>query len=610
MKLRHLSLLVLTTITTSIHTKQHLATFFNPRSISRDAARDLVGWENYINKNITDKSVYGTLSITPEWTQTFRSNRMTSCLFGDSLIENSFVSSNEIVFNRKKSPVLKISGSQVNNRGPKDLLADYFYLPSDFESIIHFRPVIDNFIIDFGFYLGLDAWAKGLYFWLHAPFAHTRWDLNIDETIINVGVNNYASGYFAPSTIERGILLENFTDFINGKTLPNVDDIAFQELKFAQMSQKRLIKSRVAEIRTAVGWNFFAEDHYHVGFNGQLAFPTGLRPKSKFLFEPIVGNGHFWELGVGLSSHYTFWRNEDYTRHCMLYTDINITHLFTTRQARTFDLISAGPLSRYMLATEMTSPAINLRGNTGAIPSAQFNNEYLPVANITTLNVDVDITLQADIVLMFNYTSGNVSYDFGYNYWARSKENITLPQIESFTEGMFALKGDAQIFGFQFNTTNPIALSATESQATIHTGKNLPSTGTSDPILIQAAQHNPDIDFPQLATTNPASTPTVNIQIAPNNTTVSDQINTSIPPVFLTFNDIDVTDSGSHDSSSKLFAHIAYTSPTHKQWQPYIGVGGFVEFDHSPKHNNKNNNHFSTCGTSQWGLWLKTGATF
>lgn len=596
MKIRHLSLLVLTTITSQNEAKQHLATFFNPRSISRDAARDLAGWTNYINKNNNGSSVYGTMSLTPEWTQTFRNNRITSCLFGDSLFNSSS---------------LKISGSQVDNRGPKDLLADYFYLPSDFESTVQFKPVIDNFIIDFGFYLGLDAWAKGIYFWLHAPFAHTRWDLNINETVASPGVNSYSPGYFAPDSIERGTLLENFTDFVNGKTLPNIDAIAFEELKFAKMSTNRLVKSRVAEIRSGIGWNFFAEDDFHVGLNGQVAFPTGLRPKGIFLFEPIVGNAHFWELGFGLNGHYTFWKNQDLTRHWMFYVDLNVTHLFTTRQSRTFDLISAGPLSRYMLAAEMKTPAVNLRGDNGAVPVAQFNNEYLPVANITTLNVDVDITIQADLVFMFTYTSNNISYNFGYNYWGRSGESIKLQNIESFTEGVYTLKGDAQMFGFIRNTPTAVALSATESQATVYTGTNMPSTGSSDPIIIKAAQHNPDIDFPVLATTNPTTpAPPVALQYTPNNNVPTDQINTSIPPVFLTFNDIDVADSGSHDSSSKIFAHIAYTSVNHKQWQPYIGVGGFVEFDHSPKHNTSNNNTSSSCGASQWGVWIKTGATF
>ncbi len=599
MKFHHLSLLVLTTITINTTAKQHLATFFNPRSISRDAARDLAGWTNYINLNHDRESVYGAISITPEWTQTFRNNRITSCLFGDNLNYSS------------STPRLTISGSQVDDREQKDLLADYFYLPTDFESTVTFKPRIDNFIIDFGFYLGLDAWAKGLYFWLHAPFAHTRWDLNMTENVINPGVNGYDAGYFAPDPIDRGTLLEQFTDFTNGKTLPNINDIAFQELKFAKMSNDKLIKSRVAEIRTAVGWNFFAEDDFHVGFNGQLAFPTGLRPKGIFLFEPIVGNAHFWELGFGLSGHYTFWRNAELTRHWMFYVDVNVTHLFTTRQARAFDLLSAGSLSRYMLAMEMKTPTVNLKGADGAIPVSQFNNEYLPVANITTLNVNVDITLQADIVFMFTYTSGNMSYDIGYNYWGRSGENITLPQIESFTEGLYSLKGDAQTFGFIFNSPVTVPLSATESRATVHTGTNMPSTGSSDPLIIRAAQHNPDIDFPERATTNPtAPEPPIRIQFAPNNTNPSDQINTSIPPVFLTFTDIDVIDSGSHDSSSKLFAHIAYTSSHHKQWQPYVGIGGFVECDHSPKRNTSNNNSSSVCGASQWGLWLKTGARF
>src|SRR5690606_15011492 len=290
--------------------EQHLATFFNPRSISRDAARDLVGWANYINKNNTNASVYGALSITPEWTQTFRNNRITSCLFGNSLIDDGC------------SPYLNISGSEVSSRNAQDLLADYFYLPSDFESTVQFKPIIDNFIIDIGWYLGLDAWKKGFYFWLHAPLAHTRWDLNITENISNPGSNNYSAGYFAPSEISRSLLLEQFTDFVNGKTLPNINDIAFQELKYAEMSNKRLVKTRVAEIRTALGWNFYAQDDYHAGFNGQVAFPTGLRPKGEFLFEPIVGNGHFWELGFGLSAHYTFWKNRDETKKWLLYGDM------------------------------------------------------------------------------------------------------------------------------------------------------------------------------------------------------------------------------------------------------------------------------------------------
>lgn len=582
------------------HAEQPVATSFNTRSISRNAARDLAGWTNYINKDSSEKVVYGALSLTPEYNHTFHGHTITRTLFGDNLI------------GKDCAQHLKISGSQVVDRQPEDLLADYFYLPTDFESTVYFKPVIDNVILDFGFYMGLDAWAKGVYFVLHAPFAHTRWDLNINENIINPGINDSTPGYLAPNGLPRNELLDSFTGFANGLAIENTQDVTFQELNFAQMSTERLVRSRMAEIRTAVGWNFFAKPHYHVGVNGQIAWPTGLRPDAIYLFEPLVGNGHFWELGFGLNGHYDFWRSEDELSHCSFYIDCNVTHLFRTRQARTFDLTRAGTLSRYMLAMEMISPAMNLQGDIGNIPSAQFNNDLLPVANITTLDVEVSIAIQADIVLLFNATHRNWSFDFGYNYWGRSPDNITLRQNESFTEKTFAIKGDAHIFGYLPNSTTSIALSSTQDNATIHSGKNLPATGTTDQIIIDNAAKNPNIDFPQPAHTNPATPPAQNLVYAPGTAdNPINFINTSVPPIFITRNDLDFNGAETSGSSNKLFYHLSYTWNDKTQWQPYLGFGGEVEWAHKTKRNCKpcDEHHPQSCA-SQWGLWIKTGATY
>src|SRR5438309_5911849 len=145
MKIKYLSTLALTiTLTASTHAEQQVATSFNTRSISRNAARDFAGWTNYINKDSSPEIVYGAISVTPEYNHTFNGSTITRTLFGDNLIGKHYAQH------------LKISGSEVDDRGPQDLLADYFYLPSDFESSVYFKPVIDNVIIDFGFYLGLD----------------------------------------------------------------------------------------------------------------------------------------------------------------------------------------------------------------------------------------------------------------------------------------------------------------------------------------------------------------------------------------------------------------------------------------------------------------------
>ena len=73
---------------------------------------------------------------------------------------------------------LHFAGSAVTDRLPNELLADNFGLATDFRGAIFFNPRVENFIADLGFYMGLDCWCQGLYIRLHAPFVHTRWNLD------------------------------------------------------------------------------------------------------------------------------------------------------------------------------------------------------------------------------------------------------------------------------------------------------------------------------------------------------------------------------------------------------------------------------------------------
>jgi hypothetical protein len=582
----------------TINANQNVAPYFYNRSQERNLARDLAGWTDYINQPEDPDKIYGALAITPEYTHSFRPEHMTVPLFGNSL-------------HGCNNSQLTISGTQTTDRSPQDLLADYFYLPPDFKSTVEFTPVIDNFLVDFSWYLGLDPWSPGLYLWLHAPLVHTRWDLNITENVIDSGIDQYAPGYFAPSAISRGKLLEQFIDYAQGVVTPNVDTIVFEELKFARMSNRRLAKTRFAEFRLRFGKNFICEEDRHFGMNLQVAAPAGLRPEGKFLFEPMVGNGHHWELGFATHGSYTFWENEEKMQWWSFYADADITHLFKSHQKRVFDLTANGPLSRYMLATEMKTPATNLLGG-GTTPSAQFNNKILPVANITALDVNVSIAVQADIVFMFNFISEGLSFDLGYNYWGRSHEIIKLKTVDAFDANRFAIKGDAQIFGFVRNSDTAVALSATESKATVHAGTNFPATGTTNQTSIETAQKNPTIDFPQPATTNP-SNPDVrqNLQFQPNNTIDADQIKTSVNPVLLSSSDVNVANSGTSGSSNKLFTHLSYTWVERDGWIPYVGIGGEVEFAQTSTNTKKMDKKCRIrTGASQWGIWIKGGVTF
>ncbi len=578
----------------SIFAQSVVAPYYSIRSQGAYAPRHSVDLFNYRYKQDFDQT-YGTLAITPEYTRSFDSNHITRCLFGDSLINcDSIV----------------ISGSGVENRGQKDWLADYFYLPNDFKSTICFKPIVDTFLVDFTFHINLDRWAHGLYFIAHAPLAHTRWNLRIRENVINRGVQAQPAGLFTPAQLQRGTLLEDFSAYIQGKlvkpveqTVTNINFLTvMQQLKQAKMSCEREIKTRFADVRAALGWDWIQDD-YHVGFNFQISAPTGNRPKAEFLFEPISGNGHHWEFGGSFNTHYTVWRNNDETSHIALFFDANLTHLFKAAQKRTFDLCSK-PLSRYMLAQKMgpanSSDNKNLKGD-GVAPTAQFKKEFTPVANISTINVSVSSGIQADVIVMAHFTRKKWSAELGYNFWARSCESIRARGANILdNNSTWALKGDARVFGFAMAADNmdpmldqnePVALSATQSKATIHAGLN--GTNTT----------NANIDSPQLATAGGGDT-NLNNQTAGG----AAQINTSINPIFIKETDLNICGGRTTGLSSSFFTHISYQIDERNGWIPHVGIGGQIEVDHGIK--KECDDSCIRCNLSQWGLWVKVGFSF
>jgi len=544
---------------------------------------------------------------------------------------------------------INIAGSQTPNRCACDWLADYFGLPTDYKSVICFKPEISNFLVNFSFYLGLDEWVKGLYLKFWGPVVHTIWDLNMCECIIDDGQNNHWPGYFNGNLegtepdlygIKRLHLVSSFTSFIRGCGFINVNDISFTPLHYAKMCCSRQTKTALADFRMAVGWNCICKDSYQVGLNVQTAAPTGNRPEAFCFFEPIVGNGKHWEIGGGVNGRWTFWQNEDETTSGALLIDANITHLMGTKQVRTFDLCGK-PFSRYMLAEKLATPISDLQAGPTEqqldAPNKQFKGIYAPVANFSTFSVDVRIGIQADIVVMLQCIASNFSVDLGYNLWGRTCENIEF-RCDCpcpFEENSWGLKGDAFTYGFKAAgdgsiTTTAVALSATQSKATICQGTNNWPNGLNG----IAWPQNPGIDGKQLAW-DANNNPLLIYDVA---NTTTHQVYTSKNPVLIQFCDIDTKSASTKGMSHKVFAHFDYTWRNHNYWIPYIGIGGEVEFGHNdqgccnnccnpcgslcgnpcsscctPVYSSScsdNRSCCTCCGLSQWGIWLKGGVGF
>jgi len=577
---------------------------------------------------------YGSFWLTGEYTRSFRGYDIAKCLFGDAINNNH---------------CMKIQGSQVAGRDANALLADYFYLPTDFDSCVCFSPRIQNAILDMNYYVGMDNIWKGLYFAMEAPLTWTKWALNIRENVQNPGVNSDNAGYFTANTLARSALNTNFTSFAAGNApgtitqvssdtvLPTQTTTQLQGLQFAKM-RKSASKTTISELRYYLGWNFLLEDDYHVGFHLEASAPTGNRPGAEWLFEPQNGNGKHTEFGAGVHGHYTFWNSEDESNSWTFEAALDVTHLFKTHQTRTFDLIDK-PLSRYMPVLQMGSEIVlGLENAGGTAPVAQFKNFITPLANITTFDVDVSVGAQIDFIAFFRYSQdnfmcgeGNMTWDFGYNLYYRSCENIDLRcGCTQFDETTWALKGDAQVYGYAVSATPlvtaSVPLSATENEATINSGTNFGVNGAVNAAALLAGQQNPNIDNPALAFGLGVPLRT---NFADDVSAANPQINSSFDPIFIKQSDINFA--RTQQITHKLFSKWQFTFADGEKWVPYVGWGFEAEFAQGEGKDcntcettecdtgcdttcdtscETTNGTCLRCGLSQWGLFANIGISY
>ena len=115
-------------------------------------------------------------------------------------------------------------------------------------------------------------------------------------------------------------LLENFEQYVSGgKSIEDVTGITYNPLNKRSLGQMRA-EPRHVLLKLQQHWDgtsYVAKTSSLVLiFALQHQQATGLH--GNYLFEPIVGNGHHWELGGGMNMWWTWWRScdEDRTLRC------------------------------------------------------------------------------------------------------------------------------------------------------------------------------------------------------------------------------------------------------------------------------------------------------
>jgi hypothetical protein len=422
----------------------------------------------------------------------------------------------------------------VPNRNCNDLLADNFGLSPSFVSTVAMNPYIESALVDFDAYLSYNDW----YIRIHAPVCWSRWDYKLQECVTGTGTSTpFPAQYMAQGEVRESVT--SFSEAICGNhSWGNVQEGLQNSIICGPRS-----KHGIADVRMFLGWHILRNERYYVGINLIGAAPTGSNINGKYFFEPIVGNGHHWEIGVGLDGRVLAWECEG--NHTLsLYGTIHATHLCRAHQRRSFDFCRNGFASRYLLLKEFDN-------------DGQYSGNLVPASTVTTLPCRVWAVGQFDIVAMLSYLTHGFEVDFGYNAWIRTREHVTIHG--SIEHNRYGIKGIQNVTDIQGNPNN-----LTQSRATIH-GNELTEQEQAD-------------------TADPKS------------------------PVFIRTSDIDPCSAAATSAfTNKLFAYLGYSWAKYCHVNPYLGIGGEVEFEGLAAEHYRQANHNTVA---QWGIWVKGGAMF
>lgn len=364
-------------------------TIFIPRSQGSNAARQIVGWQQFFHKPVPNNQLLVT-GHTVGYSQSFRAERIANYLFGTSQ--------------------LTFTGSEVTDRTRCQFLADNFGLCPNFVGTLSIEPKIQNIIFENQFFFSLNCITPGLYAIANFPLVNTRWSLGLcPQGQITI------CDKFAPCTVSKNSATgtNNLLQALGGSFL--FGDM-LTPIKFGKITDQTLTYTNLANFNLIIGYDIHQDPKYFYGFFLEFIAPTGNKPNARYLFEPIVGNGHHWELGGGVTGNLPIWSN-GIDENLLLYIDAHVTHMFKSRQCRSFDFCSRGPFSRYNLLQQFDQSGI-------------YTGQLINGINFTTRPVDVSRTVKGDVVFKIAYYNPCLSLDVGYNFYGHTGEKLCLVKTD------------------------------------------------------------------------------------------------------------------------------------------------------------------------------------
>jgi len=221
------------------------------------------------------------------------------------------------------------------------------------------------------------------------------------------------------------------------KVVANMREAFIQdEWEYGKICSGSMSRTGIADVNVRLGLKWLAHRPVHMDTYAGVLIPTGNKPDGRYLFEPVVGNGHRWGFMWGSAFGVDVMNRGEDGINLRFEIAPNNMYMFSQKYCRQVDLKNK-PWSRYMAMYENKEQAQKayddyLAGSTANDDNAQrrARNLATPGVNILTLPLRVKGGFQHNITSSFVLTCptscGGFQAEAGYNFFCRNAECVEL----------------------------------------------------------------------------------------------------------------------------------------------------------------------------------------
>ncbi len=268
----------------------------------------------------------------------------------------------------------------------------------------------------------------GFFLELSTALQRVTMDMNLNENIVNDLVYNAAANqdnedWLASWGYENGEATSAQGYNSGNEMFPQSIAEAFaQDAWLYGKVDGAQSATRLADIELKLGYQFVCEENVMSNMFVGIVIPTGNRAKSEYLAEPIVGNG--FHFGILLGGTQEIQLDMGTQTRWSVRSDTAFRYLFQNTQVRSFDTMSNGQWSRYMMVwQDYAAEQANGELLTAEVDSLRA---YTPGINVFTQEMYVTPRAQARINEAIVLEHGSFKAEFGWNMMIRQAEEVSL----------------------------------------------------------------------------------------------------------------------------------------------------------------------------------------